>query len=102
MGIAAEGRRIMKMDVRYVARLARLELSDAEAAMFQGQLEEVLGYVDKIQQLDLTGVEPMSHACALTNAFRDDEVRPGLPIEPVMRNAPASGGDQFLVPRIME
>ncbi len=91
-----------KMDVRYVARLARLHLSDAEAATFQGQLDDVLGYFDKIRQLDLTDVEPMSHACSLTNAFRADEVRPGLEIGPVMRNAPASGGDQFLVPRIME
>ena len=77
-----------KIDVAYVARLARLHLTDAEASLFQSQLEQIVDYVDKIGELDLTDIEPTSHAHPVLNVFRADEVRPGLAHDAVMANAP--------------
>ena len=71
----------MKIDVGYVAELARLELSEEEKAVFQPQLESIVGYVEKISAVDVDGVEPMMHGRPLVNAFREDVVRPSLPAE---------------------
>jgi aspartyl-tRNA(Asn)/glutamyl-tRNA(Gln) amidotransferase subunit C len=98
----AERREAPSLDVAYVARLARLRLTDEEAALFQAQLGSVLGYVRKLQQLELTGVEPTSHPYPLRNVFRADEVRHGLETETVLANAPATAQQQFIVPRIVE
>jgi len=91
-----------KIDVAYVARLARLYLTDEEQAEFQGQLEQVVEYVRKIGDLDLEGIEPTSHAHLVQNVLRPDETRPGLGHEQVMKNAPADTDGQFKVPRIIE
>ena len=91
-----------KIDVSYVARLARLHLTDGECAEFQGQLEQIVEYVRKIGNLDLDGIEPTSHAHLVQNVFRRDEAEPGLAHDGVMENAPASADDQFSVPRIIE
>ncbi len=90
------------IDVAYVARLARLHLSDDEISRFQEQLEQVVEYVNKIGQLDLAGVEPTSHACLIENVFRRDEVKPSIDHETVLENAPVQAKDQFKVPRIVE
>ena len=90
------------IDVRYVAHLARMHLSDKEAATFQGQLDQVVGMIDKLGQLDLEGIEPTSHAHPVNNVFRPDEVRPGLDHDCVMNNAPAVVHGQFQVPKIVE
>ena len=92
----------MKIDVGYVAELARLELSDEEKAVFQPQLEKIVGYVEKISSVDVDGVEPMMHGRALVNAFREDVVRPSLPTETALANAPKRVGDEFLLPKIVE
>ena len=92
----------MKIDVAYVAELARLELTDAERETFQRQLEDIVKYVDKISEVDVDGVEPMMHGRRLVNAFREDAVRPSLPAETALANAPKRVGDEFLLPKIVE
>lgn len=91
-----------KIDVAYVANLARLELTDEEKATFQPQLETIVKYVEKIAAVDVTGVEPMMHGRPLVNAFREDVVRPSLDREIALANAPAKVGDEFLLPKIVE
>ena len=92
----------MKIDVVYVANLARLELTDAEKTVFQPQLEDIVKYVEKISEVDVSGVEPMMHGRPLVNAFREDVVRPSLDREAALSNAPARVGDEFLLPKIVE
>ena len=91
-----------RIDVGYVAELARLELSDEERAVFQRQLEDIVGYVEKISEVDVSGVEPMMHGRTLVNAFREDVVGESLPAEAALANAPARVGDEFLLPKIVE
>jgi len=91
-----------KIDVRYVAHLARLHLTDEEAAQFQAQLEQVLGYVAELSQLDVGDVEPTAHAIPVQNVFRKDEPKESLDHDRVIENAPAARGGQFVVPKIIE
>lgn len=91
-----------RMDVSYTARLARIELTPEEAARLQAQMDQILVYIRKIRELDLKGVEPTMHAQAMQNVFRSDAVRPSLDRETVLRNAPATTGGQFQVPKIVE
>lgn len=91
-----------KIDVRYVANLARIELSDDEVATFQKQLEDVVGYVDQLGELDVSGIEPTSHAHPVMNVFRNDVVKAGLDRDSVLANAPEETQDQFKVPKIVE
>ena len=90
------------IDVRYVAKLARLQLSEEEARTFQPQLDGIVEYVRKLGALNLDGIEPTSHAHPVVNVFRRDEAREGLAREQVLRNAPAVVQDQFMVPKIVE
>ncbi|MCC7299914.1 MAG: Asp-tRNA(Asn)/Glu-tRNA(Gln) amidotransferase subunit GatC [Verrucomicrobia bacterium] len=90
------------MDVSYVAHLARIHLADGEAELFQGQLDQVLTYVEQLGELDLSSVEPTAHAMALVNVFRNDTPRPSLEHDAVIANAPAAREGQILVPKIME
>lgn len=92
----------MKIDVAYVAELARLELTDEEKAVFQPQLENIVKYVEKISSVNVDGVEPMMHGRPLVNAFREDEVRPSMDREAALGNAPARVGEEFLLPKIVE
>ena len=92
----------MKIDVKYVSDLARLELTPEEAAVFQPQLEGIVKYVEKISEVDVTGVEPMLHGFGCVNAFREDEVRSSMATEAALANAPARVGDEFLLPKIVE
>ena len=92
----------MKIDVAYVAQLARLELTEEEKAVFQPQLENIVKYVEKISEVDVEGVEPMMHGRPLVNPFREDVVRPSLDSEVALANAPARVGDEFLLPKIVE
>ena len=92
----------MKIDVAYVAELARLELTDEEKAVFQPQLENIVRYVEKISSVDVSGVEQMMHGRPLVNAFREDVVRASLPAEVALANAPKRVGDEFLLPKIVE
>ena len=92
----------MKIDVGYVAELARLELTDEEKAVFQPQLENIVKYVEKISSVDVEGVEPMMHGRTLVNAFREDVVSPSLDTQVALENARKRVGDEFLLPKIVE
>ena len=92
----------MKIDVAYVSNLARLELTEEEKATFQPQLEGIVGYVEKISEVNVEGVPPMMHGKEIVNAFREDEVRPSMATETALANAPARVGDEFLLPKIVE
>lgn len=87
--------------VRHVAKLSRLKLSDEQIAFFSSQLSAVLGYMEKLNELDLTDVEPMAHPTDMTNRFRDDRPKPGLPNETVLQNAPAADPPFFKVPKVL-
>jgi aspartyl-tRNA(Asn)/glutamyl-tRNA(Gln) amidotransferase subunit C len=88
--------------VRKVAHLSRLKLTDDQVAKFTRQLGDVLQYVEQLNSVDTTGVEPMAHAVEVHNVFRDDEQQPSLPRERALANAPRADGRFFLVPQILE
>ncbi len=91
-------------EVRRIAALARLRLSPEEERTFAGQLSAILGHVEQLKELDVSGVEPMTHALAAGElpALRRDEVRPGLTPDEALAAAPAREGTFFKVPRIIE
>jgi aspartyl-tRNA(Asn)/glutamyl-tRNA(Gln) amidotransferase subunit C len=91
-----------EIDVRYVAHLARLALSPQEEQKIGAQLGKVLGYIEKLKEVDVTGVEPTAHAFPLVNVTRPDETRPSLTNEEALRNAPAKASGLFIVPKIVE
>ena len=99
--MASEAKITLK-EVEQVARLARLELSDEEKERMRAQLDRILTYIDKLKELDITGVEPTSHAIPMTNVMREDELRPSFPAEIMLSNAPDREGDFFRVPKIIE
>lgn len=89
-------------DVEHVARLARLDLAPEDKERMRRELDSILAYIDKLSALDVSQVEPTSHAVPLTNVMRDDELRPSLPRDEMLANAPDRTGDFFRVPRIIE
>ncbi|MFW5858004.1 MAG: Asp-tRNA(Asn)/Glu-tRNA(Gln) amidotransferase subunit GatC [Planctomycetota bacterium] len=93
---------ISRDDVHYVADLARLELSGAEEARFQEQLDSILDYIDQLQEVDIDGVEPYISAAAEGNVFRDDAMRPGLPRDDALGNAPERDAVGFVVPKVVD
>jgi aspartyl-tRNA(Asn)/glutamyl-tRNA(Gln) amidotransferase subunit C len=90
--------RITREEVLYVARLARLELSDDEVAKFQEQLSDILEAVSKVSELDLTGVPPTAHPLEIANAWAEDEPHECLSLDDVFANAPEREDDHFKVP----
>jgi len=90
------------LDVRDVARLARIELTDKETETFQSQLGSVLEYVEQLGRLDLAGVEPTAHANPVFNVFRGDEAKAGLQRQAVLANAPHSANNLVLVTKVIE
>lgn len=93
---------IDKETVKHVAMLARLAMSEAELERFTEQLSAILDYVEKLNQLDTSAVEPMSHALALKNVFRPDRPATPIPQEKALENAPEAAEGFFRVPRIIE
>ncbi|CAG7652244.1 Aspartyl/glutamyl-tRNA(Asn/Gln) amidotransferase subunit C [Paenibacillus solanacearum] len=89
-------------DVEHVASLARLELSEREKEQFTEQLNAILKYAEQLNALDTEGIEPTSHAMPLVNVMREDAVRPSLPIEKVLLNAPDEEEGQIKVPAVLE
>jgi aspartyl-tRNA(Asn)/glutamyl-tRNA(Gln) amidotransferase subunit C len=89
---------IDREQVLHVARLARLELNDSEVDQVAAELSKVLDHIESISELDLDGVEPTSHVVDVDSALRPDEVRPSLPREVALAQAPAVQDDGFLVP----
>jgi aspartyl-tRNA(Asn)/glutamyl-tRNA(Gln) amidotransferase subunit C len=90
------------LNLDYVANLARLALSEAEKTRFADQLGDILHYVEKLKQVDVTGVEPMAHASPVFNVWEADVARPGLPVEAALRNAPAQRQNLIVVPKVVE
>jgi aspartyl-tRNA(Asn)/glutamyl-tRNA(Gln) amidotransferase subunit C len=88
--------------LRHLARLARLDITDADLEALRSRLETIIEYVDQLKKLDVEGVPPLDHAADLANPRRADEPRPGLPAEAALANAPAVAGPYFTVPRIIE
>jgi aspartyl-tRNA(Asn)/glutamyl-tRNA(Gln) amidotransferase subunit C len=93
---------ITRAQVEHVARLARLELTEAEKDVMTQQLDRILGYVDKLNELDTSAVEPTSHAIPMENVLREDEVRPSLAPDDALANAPERQDAFFKVPKIIE
>ena len=91
-----------EIDVKYVAQLARIALTPDEEKNLAKQLGGILGYIEKLNELDVTGVEPTAHAVPLVNVTRADEVRPSLSHEDALRNAPRQANGLFVVPKIVE
>ncbi len=89
-------------DVKKVASLARLTLAEGDVARYQEQLGNVLNYVDRLDEVDTTDVEPMAHAIETVNVFRQDEPRDSLDREQALANAPQTDGTYFLVPAILD
>ena len=90
------------LDVAYIARLARLDLTAEETALFQTQLAQVLEHAAKLAEVDLEGVEAAAHAFPIFDVLREDEARPGLTQEEALRNAPRSARGLFIVPKVIE
>lgn len=91
-----------KIDVAYVAHLARMHLSDAEKEKISAQLKDILSYVAKLNELDVSNVEPTAHTMPLSNVFRKDEVQPSIDPTKVLKNAPEQARGLFIVPKIVE
>jgi len=94
--------KIDKAQVRKIAKLARLELTDAEVEEFTGQLSAVLDYMEKMDELDTTDIEPLAHCLPISNVLREDTVRESLGTEKALTNAPSRDGDFFKVPKILD
>ncbi len=93
---------ISKEEVRHIAHLARLGLTSGEIEHFQGQLEGILAYIDKLKSLNVEGIEPTAHALDIKDVLRPDVRRPCLEIDKVLRIAPQREGAFYKVPRVIE
>lgn len=93
---------ITKEEVEYVARLARLKLSEEEKEKYTKQLGDILKYINKLNELDTEKVEPTSHVLRLSNVFREDKVRPSLKQEEILANAPQVESNHFKVKKVIE
>ncbi len=91
-----------ELDVAYVAKLARLDLTPEETGLFEKQLGEVLKYVAKLSEVDVSAVEAATHAVPVFNVWREDEARHGFTAEEALRNAPRQRDHLFIVPKVVE
>ena len=89
-------------DIKYVANLARITLTPDQEARLGSQLDDILGYVKKLEELDVSDVEPMAHAVPLYNVMRADEVKPSISNDEALANAPKKANGLFVVPKIVE
>jgi aspartyl-tRNA(Asn)/glutamyl-tRNA(Gln) amidotransferase subunit C len=94
--------KITKAEVAHVAKLARLELTEEEQEMFTGQMDAILAYVEKLNELDTTGIIPTAHAVPMENAFREDRVIPSIGVDNALANAPDRVEGFFRVPKVIE
>jgi aspartyl-tRNA(Asn)/glutamyl-tRNA(Gln) amidotransferase subunit C len=93
---------ITREQVEYVAKLARLAISEEEKAVFGKQLSSILTYVETLNRVDTTDVEPTSHVIPMQNVLREDAVKPSLPHDAALANAPDSDSGCFRVPKIID
>jgi aspartyl-tRNA(Asn)/glutamyl-tRNA(Gln) amidotransferase subunit C len=94
--------KITKEEVEHVAKLARLTITEEEKERYSQQLSNILTYIEKLKELDTSKVDPTSHVLPMKNVFREDEVRPSLPREEILKNAPDRTEEFFRVPKIIE
>ncbi|MCM3719521.1 Asp-tRNA(Asn)/Glu-tRNA(Gln) amidotransferase subunit GatC [Fictibacillus phosphorivorans] len=94
--------RISKDQVKHVAHLARLAVTDEEAEMLTEQLDKIIGFAEELNELDTDNVEPTTHVLEMKNILREDEVRNSVSVDEAMKNAPAQKDGQFKVPNILE
>ncbi len=92
---------VTKKDVEYIATLARLRFKDEELENFTHQLNDILKYVEKLNELDTANVEPLSHPVEGSNVFRNDEFKPSIPTEEALKNAPSGTEEFFKVPKVI-
>ena len=90
------------MDINHVASLARLKLTDAEKEQFEKQVGSIINYIDKLNELDTSSIEPTAHVLPISNVFREDQLRTSLPREKALQNAPEKGDGFYRVPKIIE
>ena len=93
---------ITRQDVQHIAELAKLSLSEAEEALYQGQLSAILDYAQRLNMLDTEAIPPTATVLPLHSIMREDADRPSLPVDKILANAPARSGDSFEVPVILE
>ncbi|MBN2713689.1 MAG: Asp-tRNA(Asn)/Glu-tRNA(Gln) amidotransferase subunit GatC [Planctomycetes bacterium] len=93
---------ITSEDVKKIAHLSRLDLSEEEIALFSEQLESILDYIEKLSEVDIEGIEPFMNAAAEGNVFREDEIRESLSTDEALSNAPQKGGGFFKVPEVIQ
>jgi aspartyl-tRNA(Asn)/glutamyl-tRNA(Gln) amidotransferase subunit C len=91
-----------KKTVEEVAHLARIELKDDELLRLSGELEQIVAFIDKLKQVDVEKITPMSHAVSVENVLREDTVKPSLSVDKALANAPAKKGNFFVVPKVIE
>jgi aspartyl-tRNA(Asn)/glutamyl-tRNA(Gln) amidotransferase subunit C len=91
-----------ELDVAYIARLARLRLTDQEAELFGQQLAQVLDHVDKLSEVDTSGIEAAAHPVPMFNVFRDDASRGSFTADDALQNAPRAANGLFIVPKVVE
>jgi len=94
--------KISREEVEHVAKLARLEITEAEKEVFSKHLSSILTYMDKLKTLNTEGVEPTATVLEQTNVFREDKARPSLPAEKALANAPQQSDRFFVVPKILD
>ncbi|TDL77983.1 Asp-tRNA(Asn)/Glu-tRNA(Gln) amidotransferase subunit GatC [Peribacillus frigoritolerans] len=94
--------RISKEEVKHVANLARLAITEEETEMFTNQLDAIITFAEKLNELDTTGVEPTTHVLEMKNILREDKAEKGLPVEDVVKNAPDHKDGYIRVPSILE
>ena len=93
---------IKKDTIKYVADLARLSLTEAEEELYAKQLNDILGYMDKLNSLDTKNIDPMSHAASLGNVLREDKIRKSVSNKEALENAPEEKDGSFKVPKVIE
>ncbi len=94
--------KISRDQVIYVAQLARLSLPEEQIEMYQGQLDQILEYIDRLNKVDTSNIEPTSHVIPITNVLREDEVKDSLPVGEALANAPQKESFSFYVPKVIE
>lgn len=94
--------KLSREEVEHVARLARLALPEDEIDRLTGEMDAILDYVEKLNELDTEGIVPTAHAVPVENALREDEVKPSIGVEKALANAPQSASGCFRVPRVIE
>lgn len=93
---------VTRKEVEHIAELARLELTESELEEYTVQLNQILEYVEKLNELDTENVQPLSHPVEAVNIFRDDVLKPSIDREGVLKNAPSKDEDFFMVPKVID